>query len=285
MDQNSAIALIEPVSRTSKNILPIKRILIEKRSKYQHIIIAELAELGKSLILDGYTQSTVADEYIYHEALVHPAMITHPNPNKILIIGGGEGATLREVLKHPIKKVIMVDIDGELIELVKKYLSEIHKGSFEDPRAEIVIMDGKEYVKKCSEKFDVIIEDLTDVYSSEIAKSLYSSEFYKDVLRIMSSDGLLVTQAGNAFFFDKEYMYVLDSIKSAFPIVREYSIWVPSFGYAVNFILASRKYDPLDLKLADLEERVRRRGIITKLYSPTIHIGIMLGPTYKKLAK
>ena len=199
---------------------------------------------------------------------------------KLLIIGGGEGATLREVLKHNcVKEAVMVDIDGELVEFAKKYLDFMHQGAFYDPRAKIVIDDGKKYVAECdSSTFDVVIIDLTDPYSSEIAKSLYTKEFYAEVKRILKSDGIMVTQAGNSFFYSDVYLYVLNNVKSVFPLVREYWQWVPSFGYACNFIVGSLKYDPVAVSEDKVDSILRDREVKTKIYCGAHHISLLKGP-------
>jgi spermidine synthase len=116
-------AVIEGVTRDSALIVRVKELLVTARTKYQEVQIVDTYDFGRALVLDGYIQSTEADEFMYHETLVHPAMVAHPSPRKVLIVGGGEGATLREVLKHPtVEEAVMVDIDGELIELSKKFL-------------------------------------------------------------------------------------------------------------------------------------------------------------------
>jgi spermidine synthase len=174
--------VVQGIGKSSLMVIKVKKLIAIKKSEFQEIIIAECEDFGKALILDGYIQSTVADEFIYHESLVHPAMLLHPNPKRVLIIGGGEGATLREVLKHnTIEEAIMVDIDRDVVELSKEFLPEMHCGSFFDKRARIVIDDGKRFVEKelaRESKYDVVIMDLTDPYSSEIAKDLYSKQFF-----------------------------------------------------------------------------------------------------------
>lgn len=271
---------VENVSKHSLYIVKVRKVILTTKTKYQEVQIIELEEYGRALILDGYIQSAEADEFIYHESLVHPVMVTHPNPSKVLIVGGGEGATLREVLKHScVKEAVMVDIDGELVEFARKYLDFMHQGAFYDPRAKIVIDDGKRYVAKCgSSIFDVVIIDLTDPYSSEIAKSLYTKEFYAEVKRILKSDGIMVTQAGNSFFYSDVYLYVLNNIKSVFPIVREYWQWVPSFGYACNFIIGSLKYDPAAVSEDRVNGILRERGVKTKIYSGAHHVSLLKGP-------
>jgi len=274
------LIIFEPTSKGTATILKVKNIIVTAKTKYQEVVIADLVDYGRSLILDNYVQSSEADEYIYHEALVHPAMITHPKPEKVLIIGGGEGATLREVLKHnTVKKAVMVDIDGEVVEFARRYLGFMHRNSFDDPRAEVVIMDGKKYVSNVGDnEFDVVIMDLTDPYSSEIARSLYDVEFFKQVYRILKEDGIVVTQAGNSFFFWDTYKWVRDNVKKVFPIIVEYEEWIPVFGYACNFIIGSKKYDPRNLGINDVDKRLRERGVETLFYSGRTHVGLLYKP-------
>ncbi len=281
------LVLIEPTDPTSATLVKIKSVYVAKKTKYQHVVLADLEIYGRALIIDNYIQSTENDEHLYHESLVHPAMITHPNPEKVLIIGGGEGATLREVLKYSsVKEAVMVDIDGELVEFAKKYLEVMHKGSFYDPRAKVYIMDGKKYLKEALSKyFDIVIMDLTDPYSSEIAKDLYSEEFFREIYRVLKDDGIVVTQAGNSFFYTEVYEWVYGNIARVFPITMEYEAWVPSFGYSCNFIIGSKKYDPKSLSLEEVDERLRERRVSTKYYSGRVHMAYVYKPITKPLKK
>ncbi|AEM39280.1 spermidine synthase [Pyrolobus fumarii 1A] len=265
------LLLMESVGHNVLMGFKVKRVLYQAKSPYQYIMVAEIEDFGKALVLDGLIQSSERTEYIYHESLVHPAMVLHPNPRRVLILGGGEGATLREVLKHKtVEKAVMVDIDEMVVEAAKKYLQEWHQGAFDDPRSEVVIEDGMKYVEEClkrGEKFDVIIMDLTDPYGPEVSKGLYSREFFSKLSSILSDDGVLVTQAGNSFFYRDVYDMVLENIRSVFKHVEEYMVWVPEFGYANNFILASKVHDPRSLKAEDVNARLQERGVKTKLFN------------------
>ncbi|MFZ8837485.1 MAG: polyamine aminopropyltransferase, partial [Pyrobaculum sp.] len=266
-------------------LIRIKAIHAVKRSKYQTIIIADTEDYDRALILDDYIQSSYQDEHYYHESLVHPAMVTHPAPRDVLILGGGEGATLREVLKHKtVQRAVMVDIDGDVVELSRRYLPEMHQGSFDDPRARVTIEDGFVYVEnalKAGDKYDVVIMDLTDPYGSDIAKQLYAPEFFQKIRKILRDDGVVVTQAGNSFFFPDAYDIVLNGVRSVFPIVAEYEVWIPSFGYAANFILGSR-HDPAALTAEEVDKRLKERGVATAFYSGRTHVGLMNLPIHRK---
>lgn len=278
--------MLEPTSHYTVTLFILKNVIVHRRTKYQEFIIADLEGFGRSLIIDGYIQSSEADEAIYHESLVHPAMVTHPNPRRALIIGGGEGATLREVLKHSsVERATMVDIDGELIEAAVHHLETMHKGSFFSKKAEVIISDGYQYVFSApKDSFDVVIIDLTDPYSSEQVKRLYSAGFYEEVSRVLSSDGILVTQAGNAFFFPEEYTWIVDNLKAVFPIIFEYEAWIPVTGYSVSYVIGSKLHDPRDLSIEEVERRLKNRGVSTNYYNGRAHLGFIYKPVTKPSA-
>lgn len=264
----------------------IKNVIYSKRTKYQLVEIVEFDDYGVGLILDGYVQSTQADEHIYHESLVHPAMILHSRAEDILIIGGGEGATLREVLKHrTVKRSVMVDIDGELVEIAKKYLGFMHQGSFYDPRVQIVIEDGLKYVSRSSDKsFDVVILDLTDPYEpSGLARELYREKFYREIKRVLRDDGVVVSQVGNAFYYPEEFNNILSDLRRVFTYVAEYEVWIPSFGYAVGYLLASDAVDPERVSERDFDERLRKRDVVTKYLNGRIFRSLILRGVTRRL--
>lgn len=268
----------QPVSRITKLLIGVNRYLVDTRTAYQHVIIAELIEYGLSLILDDLIQVAEVDEAYYHESLVHPALIIHEDPRNVLIIGGGDGCALREVLKHNVERATLVDIDGELVEICKKYLIKLNKGSLEDSRAKIFIMDGREFVDKTKESYDCIILDLTDPFGPEISKELYSYDFYKKISEIMEEKSILITQAGSAFYYGEVFEEVRENIKKNFKHVLEYETWIPSFGYSCCFIMASNSYSLKDFEISKVKERIEARNIKTKFYDPTIHEVLLKKP-------
>lgn len=275
------VVVIQGIGKNSLMLTKIKQVHIIKKSHYQEIIIADLEDFGRCLILDGYIQSSESDEFIYHESLVHPAMILHPQPSKVLIIGGGEGATLREVLKHDIvKSVIMVDIDEDVVKISREYLPMMHRNAFDNPKAKILITDGKKYIEETKEKFDVVILDLTDPYSSVIARDLYTVQFYKKIYSILSDDGVMATQAGSSFFFRDTYNEVRNAIRDVFTHVLEYQVWIPSFGYACNFIIGSKIYDPKSLTADKIDKILMERNVRTLFFNGVRYQAMMLMGIY-----
>jgi len=209
-------------------------------------------------------------------------MTMHPNPERVLILGGGDGCALREVLKHnTVREAVLVDIDPVVVEFSKKYLEPLHKGSFNDPRVKVVIMDGLKYVKESpSNQFDVVIMDLTDPYAADIAKPLYSPEFLSEVKRVLKPNGVVVTQAGSSYFYLNEYNYVLESVKKNFKNTAEYWFWIPSFGLNVNFIVGSDVYNLWET-VKSMDEILEKRGVTTRFVKARVVEGLLkLGVIY-----
>jgi len=264
----------------------VKRILYSGRSKYQEIDVVETQDFGLCLILDGKVQSSLVDEFIYHEALVHPAMVTHPCPEKVLVIGGGEGGTVREVLKHnTVKDVVMVDIDDEVIRVSKTFMPQLSAGAFEDKRLKLVIDDGRAYLEKTNEQYDVILIDVTDPLPEGPSYLLYTKQFYELVKERLKPYGLMATQATSVFYSKKSYTLIYNTLKHVFPVVRAYSAWIPSYVSAWGFVLASLKHDPFSLSDEEVERRLSERGISNlKFYCPEYHRALFALPLYLKKA-
>lgn len=212
----------------------VTRRLFETQTKYQRLELYETEGFGKLLVLDGTVQLVEVGEESYHEVLVHPVMLAHPNPRRVLVIGGGDGGTLREVLKHKtVEKAIMVEIDEGVVEasylyldVAKDLLDRLIKG--EDERAKLIIGDGVEYLKNTEERFDVIIVDSTDPVGP--AKLLFSEEFYRTAYEKLNEKGLYITQAGSVYLFTNELLDAYKAMKKVFDKVYYFSF--PVIGYA-----------------------------------------------------
>ena len=261
----------------------VETILYAKQTKFQQMEIMLTRNYGRCLVLDGKMQSTEYDEFIYHEGLVHPAMLTHPNPKKVFIVGGGEGATLREILRHKsVEHVLMVDIDQEVVEGCKKYLPEWHQGSFDDPRAQLEYLDARKYLEETKDVYDIIIIDISEPMEESPAYLLYTKEFYQLVMNRLSKDGIISLQAGTTavtalFCFSSVYQ----TLKSVFPIVRPYQAIIPSFGLPWGFALASKQLDPQKVSQEEIDRRIaeRLKGEL-QYYNGEIHHGQFLLPKH-----
>ncbi len=241
----------------------ISRTIISARTKYQQVEILENDFLGRFLVLDGKLQSAELDEALYHELLVHPAMLCHPAPRQVLIIGGGEGATLREVLRHPtVERATMVDIDGELVDLCREHLPGWHRGAFDDPRTELCHMDGRQYLEQTGRVFDVVVSDLTDVLEEGLSRALYTEEFYRVVARRLAPRGVVALQALSLRAAPEYRLHaaLAGTLRGIFSSVRSYAEFIPSFDSLWGFLLALRARAHL-LSPSAMEKRLQARGL------------------------
>lgn len=226
---------------------PVDLIAVEKeevlaagRTAFQGYEIFVSKLWGKALILDGRLQSAEVDEFVYHEALVHPALVAHPDPRRVLVMGGGEGATLREVLRHPgVAQAVMVDIDEELVQVCRRWLPTFHGGAFDDPRAELVFADGRAWLADQAEKFfDVIVLDLPEPLEMGPALLLFTREMYALVARKLAPRGLMSIQSGSASIFGRLMPGINRTLKAVFPRVTAYTAFVTSFMDLYGFHVA-----------------------------------------------
>jgi spermidine synthase len=223
-------------------MLRVRKVLYSGKTQFQNVEVLESKVYGRSLVLDGKTQSTERDEHIYHEALVHPAMLMHPGPRTVFIGGGGEGGTLREVLAHwSVEKVVMLDLDREVVELCRRYLPQHHQGSFDDPRVELHHSDARAYLQDCDQRFDVMIMDLVDPMEGGPAYLLYTEEYYRIVKSRMNPGGVLVTQSGPAglLTFQECFTPIYNTLGNIFAYAKPYQVHVPAFQTLWGFSLAS----------------------------------------------
>lgn len=221
-------------------------ILVYRKTAFQEMCIVETGTFGKALVLDGKWQSCTGDEFLYHEPLVHPACLNHGAPRTVLVLGGGEGATVREVLKwKSVEKVVMVDIDGEVVEACKQYLPEMHQGAFDDPRTEVVIGDALDYLDKAASAWDIIISDLSDPIEQGPSFKLFTKEYFEKCRRALRSEGYFVVQAGSLAPPEMElHVRLVNTVGAVFPNVVSYSSQVPSYASPWGFALGSAA--PLD---------------------------------------
>jgi len=239
----------------------IKERIYSGRSKFQSIDIVNTGSFGVCLVLDGKIQSSEADEFIYHEALVHPAMLTHPQPERVFMAGGGEGATLREVLAHKtVKRAVMVDIDEEVVSLCRRFLPSWHQNAFDDPRAELHFVDARKYLDESSDRFDVIIIDLADPLEQGPARLLYTREFYQIVKQKLGPASIMSVQAEPAEWRNLDnFAAIANTLRDVFPIARPYQVHVPSFLGLWGFVAASQSLDLSELTPEEIDARISTR--------------------------
>jgi spermidine synthase len=259
-------------------------VLYEDKTDHQHLIIFENSMYGRVLALDGIIQITQRDAFIYGEMLSHLPILAHGNVKKVLIIGGGDGKTLFEVLKHKnVEKATLVDIDDTVVNLSKKYMPDLSNGAFEDPRAEIIIADGSLFTKETDEKFDIIILDTTDPIGP--GEALFTKEFYSNCKKALKEDGILVTQNGVPFCQDEELINSYNRLSKEFENVTFYTAPIPTYvGGFMTFGFATNNKTATNVSKEELNKRFEASKIKgkTNYYNPEIHIASFALPEYIK---
>lgn len=286
MTQNTGMFVCETHTEAAVWQYTVDKFLVAGKTPYQEYQICEVPRFGKTLFLDYHIQSSIMDEYVFHECMSQPAMMLHPNPKKVMVAGGGEGATLREALRHPtVEEAVMVDIDEELVNMVKEHMPEWHQGAFEDPRTTLLHTDARKYLaENKGANFDVILSDLPNPIDGGPAVYLFTKEYFQICADAMSEDGVFAMQAGCA---NENYPQcfacchaTLEAMKEFFPHVAGYYGIVTTFFMPWGFILASKKHDPLAFTLDQLEKRFKERNVVNRYYTPRFHHAMFTLPEY-----
>jgi spermidine synthase len=279
---------IEYTHPTQAHMHGVEQFIYSGKTKYQMVEIIDTEFYGRCLVLDGKIQSSQYDEYIYHETLIQPALTLHPAPKSAMIVGGGEGAVLREILRHPtIEEIVMVDIDREVVELCKHYLPEWHQGAFEHAKVKVHYMDARKYLKKTDEEFDIIFMDLPEPLDDGPAYLLFTRQFYQMASERLAEDGIIALQAGsyNPRLIEC-HAAICNTLSTSFPVVRSYSSFIPSYDAVWGFALASKKYDPLMLSVEEVDKRLQERNITElKYYDGETQQAMFAVPKDVRLAK
>ena len=258
----------------------IDKVYFENKTDHQHLIIFENAKFGRVMALDGIIQTTEADEFIYHEMLTHVPLLAHGNVKRVLIIGGGDGGMLREVCKHSsVEHIIQVEIDEQVVDMCKEHLPNHSAGAYDDPRVHIVIDDGANFVRECTEKFDVIISDSTDPIGP--GDVLFTSDFYSDCKKCLSDGGILVTQNGVAYMQLDEVTTTAKRLQPYFSDHTFYSAAVPTYiGGIMTFAWASDNAALRTITAETIAQRFADGNIKTRYYNPAIHVASFALPQY-----
>lgn len=242
----------------------IKRTLHTEKTEFQQLDMIETEEFGNMLVLDGMVMTTEKDEFVYHEMVAHVPLFTHPNPKHVLVVGGGDGGVIREVLKHPsVEKATLVEIDGKVVEYSKKYLPTI-AGALDDERVDVQIADGFMHIAKSENEYDVIMVDSTEPVGPAV--KLFEKGFYEGISKALKEDGVFVAQTDNPWFQQDLIRNVYSDIKEIFPITRVYTANIPTYPSGLwTFTIGSKTKDPLEVS----EDRFH--DIETKYYTKELH--------------
>ncbi|MEQ8237477.1 MAG: polyamine aminopropyltransferase [Syntrophomonadaceae bacterium] len=253
--------------------LKISKTLRVEQTEFQHLAVVETDQFGRMLLLDGMVMTTDADEFVYHEMITQVALNSHPNPQKVLIIGGGDGGALREAVRHPlVQKAALVEIDGKVIEASKEFFPFL-ACAFDDPKAEVVVDDGIAYVAKKKGEFDVIMVDSTEPVGPAV--ELFSAPFYQQCFEALKDDGMLVVQSESPFLNADVIKMAYEGIMDSFPVTKLYLASIPTYPSGLwSFTVGSKKYDPAQ----PLHENPGE----LKYYNPDVHKAAFQLPGFVK---
>ena len=255
--------------------------LVERRqTPFQLLEVYETPELGRIFRLDGFNMTSERDEFFYHENLVHPAAAAHPNPKRALVIGGGDGGSSEELLKHPSLEVVhMAELDPDVIEVSKAHFGKVHRGVFDNPRLKVTVGDGLAYLRETPVRYDIVCLDLTDPVGPSV--ELYSPATFSLVKRAMSAGGALTLHIGSPFFHAERVRTTLSSLRQVFPIVKAYFAYIPIYGSVWGFACASDSLDPSTLEPAAVERVISSRGLKDlQYYNGETHRAVFALPNY-----
>jgi len=253
--------------------LKISKTLRVEQTQFQHLAVVETDQFGRMLLLDGMVMTTDVDEFVYHEMITQVALNSHPNPQKVLIIGGGDGGALREAVRHPlVKEATLVEIDGKVIEASKEFFPDL-ACAFDDPKAEVVVDDGIAYVAKHKGEFDVIMVDSTEPVGPAV--ELFSASFYQQCFEALKDDGMLVVQSESPFLNADVIKMAYEGIMGSFPVTKLYLASIPTYPSGLwSFTIGSKKYDPAQ----PLNENPNE----LKYYNPDVHRAAFQLPGFAK---
>lgn len=253
----------------------VKQILHREETPFQNLAVLDTDQFGRMLVLDNIIQTNIADEFVYHEMITHVALNTHTAPKKVLVIGGGDGGAVREIIKHQsVEKAVHCEIDGAVIEASRRFLPEI-SCALDDPRVEIIVDDGIKHVKENRDTYDVIMVDSTDPIGPAVG--LFSAAFYKDIFASLKDDGIFVAQTESPFFNRDFIPGLYQDIAGIFPVTRLYLAVVPTYpGGLWTFTMGSKKYDPLKVDISKIPP------MDTRYYSPAVHQACFVLPPFVK---
>jgi spermidine synthase len=255
-------------------------LLERRRTPFQLLEVYETAELGRIFRLDGFNMTSERDEFFYHENLVHPAAVAHPAPRQALVIGGGDGGSSEELLKHAtLERVHMVELDPEVIEVAKAQFASVHRGAFDNPRLAVTVGDGLAYLRETTARYDLVAMDLTDPVGPSV--ELYSPATFALAKRAMTANGALTLHLGSPFSHPDRVRSTLSNLRQVFRRVTPYFVHIPLYGSIWGFACASDVLDPRAMTGAEVERVIAARGLRDlQYYNGETHQAVFALPNY-----
>ena len=252
----------------------------ESRTDFQELEIHETPQFGRLFRLDGCFMTSEREEFVYHENLIHPALATHPNPKRVLVIGGGDGGAAEEALKHAsVEQVTLVELDAKVVEIARRYFSEIHRGVFDNPKLRLLIADGLKFIAETSEQFDHIALDLPDPIGP--ATMLYEEAFFRDCRRALAPGGVLTLHMGSPWSRPDRVKLLFGRLQHVFAVVRPYTMFIPLYGNLWSMAHCSDILDPLAITAAEVDRRIAKRGLShLQYYNGATHHAVFALPNF-----
>ena len=256
------------------------KVIKQAYTGFQNMQILETPQFGRALRLDDYFMTSEREEFFYHECLTHPAALSHPEPKKVLVVGGGDGGTAEELLKYPsIEQIVVAELDSGVVDASREYFQEIHRGSFDNPRVSLQIGDGFEFMRQSRERYDLIIMDLTDPGTP--AAPLYEKSFFKLSKQVLEDSGALVLHLGSPVFEPERVKRIVADLKETFKLVCCYGLYIPLYGTYWGMAVASDMLDAKALSASEVELRLSDRKIgDLNYYNPEVHAALFALPNY-----
>jgi spermidine synthase len=256
------------------------KLLETSKTRFQDLEIHETPQFGKLFRLDGCFMTSEREEFVYHETLIHTALTAHPAPKRVLVIGGGDGGAAEEVLKHPsVEQVVMVELDGKVVEIAKQHFATIHRGVFDNPKLKVLIEDGLKYLSDTKEKFDHIALDLPDPIGP--ATALYEETFFRDCKRALAPGGVLTLHMGSPWSRPERVRMLYGRLAKMFKIARPYTMFIPLYGCLWSMCACSDSTDPTAVSALEIDKRIAARAIThLQYYNGVIHQALFALPNF-----
>lgn len=258
--------------------LRLKTVLHREQTQYQDLLVADSYQYGRVMLLDGCMMTSEAEEFVYHEMMSHVPLFTHPNPRQVLVVGGGDGGVVREILKHQtVERVVLAEIDDRVVAAARAYLPSISQ-ALDNPRCEVMIGDGVDYVQKNPNRFDVIIVDSTDPIGPAVG--LFTRDFYQSVSDALTEGGIFVAQTESPFTNAHFLAEVQRRVGAIFPITTLYTAAIPLYPTGFwSITLGSKRHDP---RTVELDARWEQLRLNTKYYDPPLHRAAFTLPRFAR---
>src|SRR3954469_13704896 len=272
--------LMEPLNATTGFYIRADKQIGEWQTKFQKMQIYDTPHYGKLFRLDGFNMTSEKEEFVYHENLIHPALTAHTAPKRVLIIGGGDGGSSEEALKHPtIDQVTMVEIDADVITVAKEHFRAVHNGVFDNPQLRVRIEDGMKFVRDTHEKFDLVALDLNDPIGP--AAALYSAEFLAQIRSTLAPGGALTLHLGSPVAQPQRVSELAQRLNGIFRIVRVYTMYIPLYGSLWSMAVCSDKLDPKAFTADEIDRRIEARKLQElRYYNGETHEGVFALPNF-----